>query len=318
MKSAIFPILFGFLIVVIVASIIGIVYYKNNLVVSKPVASELPVSSLSPSPTPSPSASVLPSPTNSAKSSAKPTTKPTPTPTPTPTPISRPSLDLRFGNPSANIKQTIDEGKGDGRVINREYSSIQIGGFDEVSSSWSPRVTVCYHIIASETIAGKDFKFTYSQDGKVVTEDTLAQYDKLESGRIYDWCHDTTNDIGSHFATFSLNTGKSLAESNYSNNLGRIDWNNIADNIAPNFTIDGPYLIDGKTCMRWIYLEDNISVYTDVWGRWNIDGAAWSSQTSENPYACISGTSGSTHTYTVHAEDFRGNVSEQKKSFVLY
>ena len=208
-KFPILPALIGFFIVVIVAALMGVVYFKTMF---------KPSLSVSPSPTPTPSSLVSPSPSTSStpsasvKSSAKPTVKPTvkpsPTsasPTPTPTPVVLPTLDIRFGNPSANVKQTYDDGSGTGRVINREYSSIQAGQFDEVISSWSPRVTVCYHIVSNEEVKGKDVKFVLTLDDKTDVEDNLGQYDKLEPGRLYDWCHDVTNDIGKHTARLTLN-----------------------------------------------------------------------------------------------------------------
>ncbi len=315
-KPSFLPLVFGFLLVIILAAVIGVVYYKNQLTTS-------------PSPSPSPLSSPIsqPSPDTSSTPSANPksSNKPSGTPKsttvvskPSPLAVVLPTLDLRLGNPSGNFKQTIDEGKGDGRVINREYTSIQAGQFDEVIPNWSPKVTLCFHFVANEAVAGKSIKFTFTLDDKIELEDNLGTYDKLETGKIYDWCHDSTTSIGKHTAKLQLNSDKSLKESNYNNNLARIDWENLADKIAPNFTIDGPYLIDGKTCMRWIHLEDNISVYTDVWAKWKIDGADWSGKTSENPYGCITGTSGSSHTYYVHAEDARGNAYEQSKSFVLY
>lgn len=91
-----------------------------------------------------------------------------------------------------------------------------------------------------------------------------------------------------------------------------------SDITPPTFTIDGPYAINGQTCMRWINLVDNVSVYTDVWAKWKIDDGAWSSPTSENPYGCITAKSGTTHTYFVHAEDFRGNVAEKSATFTSF
>ena len=61
-----------------------------------------------------------------------------------------------------------------------------------------------------------------------------------------------------------------------------------------------------------------MSVYTDVWAKYQIDDGAWSNKTSENPYGCISAPSGSSHTYTVHAEDLNGNVSEQSAEFTAF
>jgi len=177
-------------------------------------------------------------PSATPKSSLKPTSAIKATPTATP--FSLPSLDVRFGNPSAVVKQTIDEGAGDGRVINREYTSIQAGQFDEVKSAWSPKVTVCFHLTASEKVAGKLIKFTMTYDGKTEVEDNMSWIDELEAGRIYDWCHDVTTDIGKHSAKLTVNADKSLKEYNYANGVAEVSWENLADNVAPNFTLLGP------------------------------------------------------------------------------
>lgn len=320
-KNSIFPLIFGFLIVVIAAAAIGIVYYKNKLTVSSsPEPSIVAMASQEPSAEPSSTASA--SPKSSSKGSPKPTLKPISAikpivASPTPTPVAQPTLDILFGNPSANVKQTVDEGKGDGRVINREYTSIQAGQFDEVSSSWSPRVTVCYHIVSNEEIAGKNVKFTFTLDDKVEVDDNLGGYDKLEAGRIYDWCHDTTSSIGKHSAKLLLNGDKSLKESNYTNSLARIDWENLADKIAPNFTIGGPFNWAEKgTCFIVYPPSDNVSTVAELKIEQKVDGASWSPLVGGQ--YCFTGNSGTAHTYAVHMIDARGNTNEQAKSFMLY
>lgn len=320
-KTSILPILFGFLIVVILSAVFGVIYYKNKLTVS-PSPSPTVSPSVAPSLTPSISPSSTPSasPKSSGKASAKPsttpssTTKPSATPTPTPTPLT--TLDIRFGNPSVNVKQTYDDGSGAGRVINREYTSIQVGEFDEVPSSWSPRVTVCFHLVAGEEIKGKDLKFTLSLDDKTDVEDNLGQYDKLEAGKLYDWCHDVTTDIGRHTVKLSLNGDKSIKEANYSNNLARLDWVNLADKIAPNYTLTGPTSDAGKTCLTLSYLSDNVTKNFDLKIEEKFDSESWKTTTATT--YCTTGTSGSSHTYTAKVTDARGNVNEQTKAFVLY
>jgi hypothetical protein len=322
-KASILPLIFGFLIVIILAAVFGVVYYKNKLTVS---------TSPSPSPTmtaiasPEPESSVEPSPTTSGspKSSAKPTLKPTSTSTtttvtssPTPTPVPQPTLDIRFGNPSVNIKQTYDDGSGIGRVINREYTSIQTGQFDEVSSSWSPRVTTCFHIVANEEIKGSDLKFTFTLDDKVEVEDSLSQYDKLEAGRLYDWCRDTTSSIGRHTAKLLINPGKTIKEINYTNDLARVDWDNLADKIAPNFTLMGPNNEGTSgTCLLPQYISDNVTSYANLKIEQKIDSADWIK--FEGARYCFIGVAGSSHSYTSKITDERGNAHEQKKTFVLY
>jgi hypothetical protein len=313
-RSSPLPILFGFLIVIVVAVGIGIAYYKTKL-----------TASMTPSPSPSvmayPSISPSPNATASAtpKGSVKPSVKPSAVvvASATPKPPAAPTLDIRFGNPSANVKQTIDEGKGDGRVINREYTSIQVGEFDEVSSSWSPRVTVCFHIVSNEEIKGKDLKFSFSLDDKIEVEDNFGQYDKMEAGKIYDWCHDVTTSIGSHTAKLLINPDKSVKELTYVNDLARLEWKNLADKIAPNITFGGPFDWDDKgTCFLVYAPSDNVSKLSEIKVEQKVDNGNWSPIVDAT--YCHKGTSGESHTYTVHAIDARGNTSEQKSTFVLY
>lgn len=319
-KLSILPLIFGFLIVIILAAVFGVVYYKNKLTTSSS-PSPSPVGANYYSPVPSPSLEPSSTPSSSPKSSVKPSVKSTPQPKADPpradTPVPQPTLDIRFGNPSANIKQTYDDGSGSGRVINREYTSIQTGQFDEVISSWSPRVTICYHIVSNEEISGKDVKFNFTLDGKTEVEDTLAQYDKLEAGRLYDWCRDTTSNIGAHTARLQINGDKSIKEVNYTNDLARVDWVNLADNIAPNFTLMGPNNegVSG-TCLFPQYISDNVTTFANLKIEQKIDAADWIK--FEGTKYCFTGTSGSTHSYISRISDERGNANEQSKTFVLY
>jgi len=313
-RSSPLPILFGFLVVIAVAAGIGIAYYKNKLTTST-LPSPSPVAMITPSVFPSPTATSSASPTTSAKPTVKPTTKPVISSTPTPLPA--PTLDIRFGNPSVNVKQTIDEGKGDGRVINREYTSIQIGEFDEVGSSWSSRVTTCYHFVSNENISsGKDLKYSFSLDDKIEAEGDMGQYDKIEAGRVYDWCRDVTTNIGSHTAKLLLNPAKTLKELTYVNDLARVEWKNLADQIAPNATLTGPTQDGTKTCLSIAYLFDNVTKNSDLKIEEKYDEGAWSTTTATT--YCTTGASGSQHTYSVKVTDARGNANEQKKTFMLY
>lgn len=310
-KSSLGPILLGFFLVILLSGVIGVVYFKAKF------------SPSAPSPTPSPAASAEPSseasasPSATPKSSLAPVSALKPGASPTPTPVPQPTLDIRFGNPSANIKQTIDEGTGDGRVINREYSSIQAGQFDEIGSSWSPRVTVCFHMISNEVVPGKNIKFSLQLDDKIQVEDTLSQYDALEAGRTYDWCHDVTSDIGKHTAKLLLNGDKSVKESNYVNDLASLEWENLADKIAPNFTLGGPYdWTTNGTCFLILSPSDNVTPISSLKVEQKIDDGAWAT-TAQTQY-CFTGTSGDAHSYVIKITDARGNANEQSKSFVLY
>jgi hypothetical protein len=228
-----------------------------------------------------------------------------------------PTLDVRFGNPSAGVKQTYDDGSGAGRVINREFSSIQEGQFDEVMQSWSPKVTVCYHIVSNESIKGDEIKFVLKVDDKVAIEDNLGQYIQLEAGRSYDWCHDTTTDLGRHSAKLTINPDRTIKEIIYSNNIASITWENLADNIAPNFTLLGP-TDEGASgsCLFPQYISDNVTPYANLKIEQQIDGGAWSAFTA--PKYCLIDTSGSSHTFKIKITDARNNVNEQAKTFVIY
>lgn len=325
-KQSILPLIFGFLLVIVLSAVIGIVYYKNKLTTDlSPSTTPTPTIIASTEPSLSPSSTASSSPKSSSKTSPSPTSKPSvkPSPTlrpsiaPTPTPVPLPTLDIRFGNPSANIKQTYDDGSGVGRVINREYTSIQAGQFDEVTSSWSPRVTVCFHVVSNETISGKDLKFSFTLDDKVEAEETLSQYDKLEAGRLYDWCHDVTSNIGKHTVKLLLNGDKSLKEINFTNDLARLDWENLSDKIAPNFTLLGPNNEGTEgTCLFPQYVSDNVTSFANLKIDQKIDSNSWV-KFGGSRY-CFAGTSGSSHTFAIKITDERGNANEQSKTFVLY
>lgn len=307
-RSSPLPIVFGFLVVIVVAVSVAIAYYKTQL--STPA-------SISISPSPSPSPSLDPSPSATASSAPITSMKPI-SPPPSTAPVSlAPTLDIRFGNPSVNVKQTIDEGKGDGRVINREYTSIQVGQFDEVSSTWSPKVTTCFHFVSNENLSsGKDLKYSFSLDDKVESEGDMAQYDKIEAGRLYDSCHNVTTGIGKHIAKLTLNPSKSLTELTYVNNLGRIEWDNLPDKIAPNYTLTGPTQDGIKTCISIAYLSDNVTPSSDLKIEEKLDSQSWSVTTST--MYCLSGAAGTEHTYSTKITDQRGNINQQSKTFVLY
>ncbi len=328
---ALWPLVAGFLFVMVVAAAIGVSYYKLKLTATpsvspSPTVSAVVVASAKPSLTPSspanasaiPSASVKPSikPVSAIKPTPKPTATPSPTPTPTPTPAPI-TLDVRFGNPSGHVKQTIDEGSGSGRVINREFSSIQSGEFDEVALSWLPRVTTCFHLVADESVEGSKIKYKLSVDDKVEVEDTMGWLGTLEAGKIYDWCHDVTTNIGKHTVKLILNPDSALKERNYVNNTARIDWENLADKTAPNITLGGPFdWSDKGTCFIVYAPSDNVNTIAELKIEQKVDGGNWA-PIVDGMY-CFQGTTGSSHTYAVHALDKRNNVNEQQKTFVLY
>jgi hypothetical protein len=172
-------------------------------------------------------------------------------------------------------------------------------------------------MVSSEEILGKNLKFTFTLDDKVEVEDTLSQYDKLEAGRIYDWCRDTTSNIGSHTAKLLINGDKSIKESNYTNDLARIEWVNLADKIAPNFTLMGPNNegVSG-TCLFPQYISDNVTSYANLKIEQKIDSSDWTK--FEGARYCFVGVAGSTHSYSSRITDERGNANLQTKTFNLY
>ena len=309
------PLLLGSLFVFLLAGGLGGFYYLTKLkseINSSPSPS--PIVSPTPSVSATPSASPKSSPKPSLKPSLKPTSKPSPLPTiPSFTPI---NLDLRFGNPSANIKQTFDDGSGTGRVINREYSSIQTGQFDELPSSWSPRVTVCYHLIANEKLDGALINYTFSLDNVTEVQDNFSSIGIMEAGRIYDWCHDVTTALGAHTAKLVLNPTRSLKEGNYANDLARVDWTNLADNIPPNFTLMGP-VYEGTTgvCLFPQYISDNVTLVSALKIEQKVDSADWTAFTGTR--YCFANEHNTTHTYSVKITDARGNKTEQTRTFTI-
>lgn len=326
--SPIIPVLFGVVVVVIVSSVLAGLYYFAKL--KKEVASVNPSPSptmvATPTPEPSSTASASASPNTSAKPSAKASSKPTSTTTPkpstssspTPTPVtSNATLDLRFGNPSAHVKQTYDDGSGDGRVINREFSSIQIGEFDELVSSWAVKVTSCFHVVSNQDLEGSKVGYSLREDDKILFEGTLSQYSKVEAGKIYDVCHDVSTSIGAHKLELTINNAKSLGEASYANNTARLDYKNLADNIAPNFVLIGPNNEgnDG-TCLFPQYISDNVSVFAKLKIEQQVDNGALS--TFNNNRYCFKGNTGDTHTYLIRITDERGNKSEQSATFKLF
>jgi hypothetical protein len=318
-KSPLAPLLFGVLLVFVLAAVAGAVYYKAKFMATPEISpTPTPTAIASSVPLPSEEPSATPAASTKAKASTKPISaiKPIASVSPSPTPITVPNLDLLFGNPSANIRQTFDDGSGAGRVINREFTSIQAGQFDELSSSWSPKVTVCFHIVSNETVEGAKIKFTYQLDNSTAENGTLSQYDKLEAGRLYDLCRDTTNDIGGHTAKLTINGDKSLTESFYANDSARVDWTNLADNVAPNFTIMGPNQQNEGTCLFPQYVTDNVTPYSSLKIVQKLDDQAWTN--FDGNRFCTTGVSGSTHTYTVKVTDARGNANTQTKTFQLF
>lgn len=224
----------------------------------------------------------------SPRPSAKPSVKPSPSPTPTPAPLADyyPST-FRIGGSETNgttFEETASLANLTAEIVFRQDVMI--------TSSASVKVRVYY-------------------DGTYKTEIVRTEYGAY--GAAFSYL--LPIDPGSHTVKFVINEDHSIKESNYSNNEKSVTYTINGDKTAPSFTIDGPYVIDGQTCMRWINLEDNVSVYTDVWAKWKMDDGSWSEKTSGTAYGCVGGVTGSLHTYSVHAEDRRGNVKEDSRQF---
>ncbi|MBP9670548.1 hypothetical protein KBD75_04065 [Candidatus Woesebacteria bacterium] len=238
-------------------------------------------------------------------STPKPTTTPTPKPTvkptsvPTPTPTPKPLLDYYVQSHSQILLP-----ENTSNVT--EYSVTQV----------YPKMRLEVDFGVNNAKAGDSVEMKIYEDGSV--QQTQSRQVPSGTNAVFaDVYYAKARNIGTHTVRFVYNENKSVTESNYGNNEYTFTFKITGETTPPTFTIDGPYVINGQTCMRWVNLSDNVSVYTDVWAKWKIDGADWSGRTSENPYGCISGTTGSSHTYYVHAEDAQGNVREDSRTFTL-
>ena len=273
---------------------------------SQPVASDVPLSEDSSQDTPTSPAndssrSVYPTITPVAKASVKPTIKPTPLATTiaTPTPTPRPVIDYYLSGNS--IVNQLDHSSNAEFVESATYPQIEFYGDFKVNNA-SVGDSVLYRVYEDGNLQESATHNVFSTSNFTFSDHYYAK----------------TRSVGTHTVRMVYNEDRRYAENNYSNNEHTFTFKILKETVSPTFTIDGPTMINGQTCMRWINLQDNKSVYTDVWGKWKIDGGEWSSRTSENPYGCVSGALGSSHTYTVHAEDYNGNVKEESKTFTIY
>jgi len=262
----------------------------SRIVVDTTQANPSPVVVSEPSSEPSP-ASISFSPT--PKPTTKPTIKPSPTPTPTPTPMG----DFFFESAKMtyrghDIGDLVDEGEG---PVGSIFMKGMVRNYDIRANTGTVNMKVYY-------------------DGKIIVEKERRLFDE------YYWYeeHLIPKDLGEHTVKIVYNENRAIPETNYSHNEQVFHYRVIADGVPPTFTIDGPYNIDGQTCMRWVNLTDNAFVYTDVWAKYKIDDGAWSEKSTGTVYGCVTGTTGETHTYTVRAEDLRGNIREESKQFSAY
>lgn len=294
--------IFGVIAGLIFVSLIGFDLYRrlptnanlaNNptLTTDSVVDADLPTAA-DPSPAPTITAARIPS------STPTPTPKPSLKPSPSPTPA--PLIDYYLSTSSQSYEP--------------EHKT---GATEYVESPYYPQMRLSAEFGVNNAKVGDRVELKIYEDGKLqeTRTQTVSSTTNLHFADVY---HSKARNVGSHNVRFVYNENRKVNESNYGNNDVFFSFTILAEKEPPTFTIDGPYIINGQTCMRWINLVDNNSVYTDVWGKWKIDDGSWSSPTSENPYGCITAELGSTHTYYVHAEDFRGNVREDSRTFTAY
>lgn len=183
------------------------------------------------------------------------------------------------------------------------------------TSTW-PRLRIEADFAARNGKRAGAVTYRLYEDGRLMSEDRREPVD--DNAYFADIYYPTARSAGKHSVRITYNEDRKFAEESYANNEFIYTYTILPEKEPPTFTIDGPYNIDGQTCMRWINLQDNMSTYTDVWAKYQIDDGAWSNKTSENPYGCVTAPSGSEHSYTVHAEDLNGNVSEQTAEFTAF
>lgn len=248
-----------------------------------------------------PSVGSRPTTSPSTKPSAKPTAKPIPTSTTvaTPTPTPKPAIDYYLS--SHSVVNQLDHSSNTEFTESASYPQIEFYGDFKVNGA----------------NAGDSVLYRVYEDGNLQESATHNVF-STSNFTFADHYYAKSRSVGTHTVKMIYNEDRRYPENNYSNNEYTFTFKILKESVPPTFTIDGPTMINGQTCLRWINLQDNKSVYTDVWAKWKIDNGEWSNRTSENPYGCISGVLGSSHTYTVHAEDFSGNAKEESKTFIIY
>lgn len=243
--------------------------------------------------------SKVPSPVASARPAASPKASPRPSSTATPSPS--PELSVDYYLKSTSILLTPENTMGASQFTQ--------------TSTW-PRLRIEADFAARNGKKAGAVTYRLYEDDRLISEDRREPVD--DNAYFADVYYPTARSAGKHSVKITYNEDRKFAETSYVNNEFYYTYTILPEKEPPTFTIDGPYNINGQTCMRWINLEDNMSVYTDVWAKYQIDDGAWSNKTSENPYGCITAQPGTSHTYTVHAEDLNGNVSEQSAEFTAF
>ncbi len=250
---------------------------------------------------PSSSSEISPEPSITTCATTKPTPKPTvkPSPSPTPTPTPKPLRDYYVQSHSQTL---IPE---------------QTNATEYVETQTVSRQRLEVDFAANNVSVGDTVVLRIYEDGNVKKEETrtVSSTTNFHFAEVY---YPIQWNPGTHTVKMVFNENHAIPESDYGNNEYTFTYKIIAETTPPTFTIRGPESINGQTCLTVENLSDNKSVYTDVWSKWKIDGGEWSSARCGTDWGCISGTSGSSHTFYAHAEDARGNIKEESKVFTLY
>lgn len=293
----------GIFIGLICVTLIGRDIYKrlNESVIDLNTMPESSSSTTVDSGSAEPEFSPLPSP--SSTSQIRPTPRPSTrvaTPTPTPTPTPKPQIDYYVKSHSQIL-------------VPENQSNVT----EFVESQVYPRMRLEVDFAVNNASVGDTVELRIYDDGNL-QQTATRQVSSTTNFHFAEVFYAKAHGAGDHSVRIVFNENRAVSESNYGNNEHTFTYKILRETVPPTFTIDGPYTINGQTCMRWVDLVDNVSVYTDVWAKWKIDDGAWSSQASGTVYGCVTGAQGSSHTYYVHAEDRNGNVREDSKVFTIY
>ena len=145
-----------------------------------------------------------------------------PLPSPVASPVvTRPTLDLTFGNPSATGEETVESGGS--RTTYRSFTSVESAQFVALTSG-NPQLKVCFQVMSNERVAGQSVAYVYVVDGTTAADTNLGSYGDLEPNRMYSLCRDTPLTVGTHSVTLELNKAHAIGESSFTNNLARFDY----------------------------------------------------------------------------------------------
>lgn len=229
---------------------------------------------------------------------------------PTATPISSPTLapkvaDYHFSNYGKLIRQ-YNDGSGSGYNTSY-YDYFSNPSFDPVISLWNDNVKACVQI--------QDTNFTSNLWVSLVIEDNGNQINARDIHPGDEICIDLPITSGQHQIKMSLNSGKTIAETDYNNNILQFNYTMKPDTQAPTYDIFGPIKIDGQgTCMFAQHLSDNLTLYSNIQLEQYIDNQLLTPD--QYGRVCIQANSGESHSYKAKATDQVGNTNEQSKQFI--